>query len=266
MSKHIKLRETDSTNRVAKQLAKDGAEEWTVVSARKQTKGRGRMDRSFYSEDKYGVYMSIVLRPKREEAVNVLTAMAAVAVSRAVEKTTGLKTGIKWVNDIYINGHKVSGILAEGEFSSDGTPEYIVVGIGVNVSVFNFPEMIANKATSLVIELDKAGRHVDNLFFAVRNLYLHNLRRKVIRNIVNELKSMYEKEDSAILKEYTEKSCVIGKILDVYNICERDGEKPLYSAKATSIDEKFRLVVTDDNGIIHVLDSGEVCIKQGSKY
>ncbi len=265
MSKHINLKQTDSTNRVAKQLAKAGADEWTVVTARKQTNGRGRMDRSFFSFDRYGIYMSIILRPKRNDPVNVLTAMAAVAVSRAIETVTRLNTGIKWVNDVYISNRKVSGILAEGEFTADGTPEYIVLGIGVNVSVTNFPEDISNKATSLAIELDKEGRGVDNLFFVVRNLYLRNIRKRIINQVVTELRAMYYSEDSEILEEYIRKSCVIGKELDVYNICERDGEKPLYTAKATSVDREFRLIVTDSEGTSHVLDSGEVCIKQGSK-
>ena len=100
--------EVDSTNTVAKSIAEQGANEWTVVISSRQTGGRGRLGRSFFSPDGTGLYMSIILRPSFgvDAALNI-TASAAVAVTRAIEKLTDKVPLIKWVNDVFVDGKKV---------------------------------------------------------------------------------------------------------------------------------------------------------------
>ena len=108
------LEETDSTNRVAKELARQGAKHGTAVLARRQSAGRGRMERRFFSPEG-GLYLSVILRPDiPPEDLPLMTPMAATAVWRAVEKLTGICLGIKWVNDLYLGDKKVCGILCEG--------------------------------------------------------------------------------------------------------------------------------------------------------
>ena len=113
MPRQIALLETDSTNRVAKELARSGAPHGSWVLAKRQTAGRGRLDRSFYSPEG-GVYLSVILRPDiPPEDLVLITPMAATAVRNAVHGLTGIELGIKWVNDLYLGDKKVGGILCE---------------------------------------------------------------------------------------------------------------------------------------------------------
>ncbi|MFR4357638.1 MAG: biotin--[acetyl-CoA-carboxylase] ligase, partial [Clostridia bacterium] len=135
----------DSTNLKARQLAMDGAPHGTVVLAKQQTSGRGRLGRSFFSP-REGIYLSIVIKPDFDVSKSVLvTSAAAVAVANAIEKVCGLESKIKWVNDVYIDGKKVCGILTEGisDFET-GQIEHLILGIGINTTVKDFPaELLA---------------------------------------------------------------------------------------------------------------------------
>lgn len=124
---------TDSTNKDARALAEQGAPEGTVVFARKQTAGRGRLGRSFFSPEGTGLYFSILLRPKTADVLKI-TAAAGVAVARAVEEVLGLDLQIKWVNDLYYQNKKVCGILAEGVCAPEGGLSYCILGIGLNAA------------------------------------------------------------------------------------------------------------------------------------
>ena len=108
------LDEIDSTNSYLKVLAASGAPEGTVIIANRQSAGRGRLGRSFFSPEEKGIYMSILLRPSIElDRAVLITSMAAVAVARAMETVKGITAQIKWVNDVFINKKKVCGILTE---------------------------------------------------------------------------------------------------------------------------------------------------------
>ena len=126
--------EIDSTNLEAKRLAMTGLSRCAVIADR-QTAGRGRLGRSFYSPPGCGIYTSLLLRPRPDQLADVtlLTTAAGVAVCRALEKAAGVQAEIKWVNDLYLNGKKICGILTEGvtDFES-GMIESIVIGYGVN--------------------------------------------------------------------------------------------------------------------------------------
>ena len=130
--KIISLDRCVSTNDEAYILAESGAENGTTVTAREQTGGKGTNGRSFFSPGKTGVYMSVILRNIKKEQLLDVTPMAAVAVSRVLDKNFGVNTRIKWVNDVYLDGKKVCGILTKAQ-SKDGKTDFIIVGIGINL-------------------------------------------------------------------------------------------------------------------------------------
>ncbi|MGH9426834.1 MAG: biotin--[acetyl-CoA-carboxylase] ligase [Terriglobia bacterium] len=144
--------ETGSTNDAARQLAEQGAPEGTLVLAEEQTQGRGRLGRPWLSERRAGIYASILLRPllKPRDAV-VLTLVAAVAGSEAIEQSCGLRSDIKWPNDLLLSGRKCCGILLEMQAERDDIG-YVIVGIGINVNHSVFSEELGQRATSLRIE------------------------------------------------------------------------------------------------------------------
>ena len=150
------LSEADSTNTRAKQLAEEGYPEGTLVVAEYQSAGRGRRGREWEGPSGAGIYMTLVLKPEIEpDNASMLTLIAALAVSAAARKLTGRSVGIKWPNDIVMNGKKICGILTEMSLQSDHI-DHIVIGIGINVHNEHFPEEIAGVATSLYLE---TGEH-----------------------------------------------------------------------------------------------------------
>ena len=144
---------TDSTNTQAKLLAKAGAPHGTVLIAGHQTGGRGRMGRTFRSPEGQGVYLSVILRPEcKPEALMHLTCAAGVAMAEAVEKVSGIRPGLKWINDLVVEGKKLGGILVEMSVDK-GLVDYAIVGIGINClqQEDDFPPEIREIATSLAI-------------------------------------------------------------------------------------------------------------------
>ena len=130
------LSEIDSTNNEAKRMAFDGVEKPVLIIAEKQSAGRGRMGRSFYSPDGTGLYMSLLLSIDGGHHNTVgITSAAAVASVRAVRRVWGVETEIKWVNDIYLDNKKIAGILAESFFV--GEKFFTVIGIGVKNDLFH---------------------------------------------------------------------------------------------------------------------------------
>ncbi|MDK2794712.1 MAG: BirA family transcriptional regulator, partial [Caldanaerobacter sp.] len=145
---YIHKESLSSTNDMAKELAykvPDG----TVIVAEEQTKGRGRMGRSWFSEKSSCILTSVILKPQiRPENTVALTQVAALAVVKAIEEVCSVKTKIKWPNDIILNSKKVCGILTEMSSEID-VVNYIVIGIGINVNCTEFPDDLKEKATSL---------------------------------------------------------------------------------------------------------------------
>ncbi len=145
--------EIDSTNTKAMKLAEEGAPHGTIVVTDHQKHGRGRRGRTWESPAGEAIAMTFLLRPKIDpNNASMLTLIAAMAVARGIEDETGLKAGIKWPNDVIINRKKVSGILTEMSAQADYV-NHIVVGIGINVHIDEFPEELKNIATSILLEL-----------------------------------------------------------------------------------------------------------------
>ena len=235
-------RSVSSTNTVLKEIAHKGERQGYVLISEQQTAGKGRMGRSFYSPNGTGIYMSVLLRPKMTiEDSLLITTSAAVAVSKAIENLCDKKAKIKWVNDIFVDGRKVCGILTESSLDFEsGRLEYAVVGIGVNISKpkDGFPDAIKNTA----------GFFLDNV--------KGNMRCRLIAEVLNELTSQIDNLSSKYyLDEYKKRNFLIGQNITVI---KQSGNK---TAKAVDIDDKARLVVEyEDKSVEHLL-SGEVSVK-----
>lgn len=167
----------DSTNTEALKQARAGADEGLCIVARQQTAGRGRHGRTWISEKDAGLYFSFVLRPKLETRfLPLITFTAGVSVHDTLAGL-GLKPDIKWVNDILVNGKKISGILAETADSDGGLA--VVVGIGINLKPSNFPPEIAETATSIETEtgsfinrdelIESLTRSIDHYYNVLHN-------------------------------------------------------------------------------------------------
>ncbi len=232
-------REIDSTNSFTKEAAHYGAVHGTTVIAEIQTGGKGRLGRKFYSPLGMGVYMSVIIRPKLSiDSSLLVTSCAAVAVAQAIERVAPeLECQIKWVNDIYINGRKVCGILTEASIDVEqGGLEYAVIGIGINVQNSSFPEELANTATSIKMEIH------------------HNVSRNMLAaEVLNCLEEQLEHiDDSEFMKEYVRRSNVIGKKITV-----TQGDD-LFTADCFGIDSKGRLLVRCENGEEKAVGSGTI--------
>jgi BirA family biotin operon repressor/biotin-[acetyl-CoA-carboxylase] ligase len=145
-----------STNDLALTLAEQSAAEGTVVAAELQTAGRGRQGRAWASPAGAGLYVSAVLRPP-DRVAPLVTLAAGVALADGIRDATGLLVTLKWPNDVYVQGRKLAGILAEGGTSSAGV-SHVVLGFGINLLPVALPPDVASRATSLELEL---GRPVD---------------------------------------------------------------------------------------------------------
>lgn len=232
-----------STNTELKKLAAAGEKEGLVLIANKQTAGRGRMGRCFYSPADSGIYMSILLRPNlpSDKAV-LITSLAAVSAARAIERITNAKIGIKWVNDLYIGNKKIAGILTEGGINMEnGILDYVIVGIGVNVFTDNFPAELKNIAASIT---DKnSGKHLSRSFLA----------SQILNQFACDLPML---ESKAHIPEYKARSVLIGK--EIY-VIKKEQKIP---AVAVDINVNASLIVKYEDGSTETLSTNDVSIRR----
>ena len=226
----------DSTNTRAKEYAKEMTEnrDTVVFIADSQSAGRGRMGRSFVSNKGSGIYISILSYPKSSgiDAVST-TAKAAVALAEAVESVCECDIKIKWVNDLYLGGKKLAGILTEGEIGKDGKIAYQVVGMGINVYKSAISDEISAIATSLEGETNSPP---DRSILAAR----------IIKEFLCDEKNYY--------KEYKSRSFVIGKKVTVIKQSES------YEAEVLDINPDFSLEI-DRCGKKERLFTGEISLR-----
>ena len=226
----------DSTNNYAKKLIAQGENSVFLVASAQQTAGRGRQGKSFYSPAGTGAYMSLVVHPDAplQNAVSSTTA-AAVAVCRAIESTCGKKPGIKWVNDVYLNGKKVCGILTEAvtDFES-ATVSSVIIGIGINVSTTRFPSDVENGGC-LGVSVSRA---------------------KLIASVCDELLKTVGGTYSDFIEYYRSRSIVIGKEIKF----TENGVSRI--AKAVGVDEQGGLQIVTADGERRTLKSGEISIRE----
>jgi len=228
----------DSTNDFAKSRAHLGAEHGALIVADHQTAGKGRMGKRFHSPGRSGIYMSVIVRPKFSvEYAMAITSCTAVAVAEAIENVTGLSCGVKWVNDIYCNGKKLCGILTEASIGVEqGGLDYVVIGIGLNVSNAVFPRDLENIATSLRLETGKKFS-----------------RAQLIAEILNCLeKHLEEIPTHGYIDEYRRRSIFIG-----HDIIIRKNNAAT-KAKCLDIDNLGKLLVKYEDGTEAAISSGTV--------
>lgn len=234
----------DSTNLYLYTKASNGElTEDTALVAYEQTMGKGRRGRSFFSPKHTGIYLSLLLHPDTTvDKATLITTMMACAAARALESNKSPKIQIKWVNDLYVNEHKVGGILTECSSNIiEGKPEFIVVGIGINLlsPEGGFPEDIKNKAgvvfdSSISLDEGKA------------------LKEKVAKDIIGmflEYYRMFPNKD--YIEEYKERLFIIGRTVQIV-----DGPQ----VSVCGIDDDFRLIVKLPDGSIQSMDAGEVSL------
>ena len=230
----------DSTNTQAKLHAEYGRCSSSIFIAREQTKGRGRLGRSFVSQRSKGLYLSILLNEKLPPSfATSLTTYMAVVATRAIDSLTGLKTDIKWVNDVYVRGKKLAGILTEGKASDDGQNlSYAVVGIGVNLLSQDFPDDLASIATTVE---DECGKRIDRC----------DLASLLVKEFFDNLHLVGTRE---LAEEYRSRSLLIGSRVTV------TGPAGSYEATVTDITDDCELVL-DRDGRAQILSTGEVSVR-----
>lgn len=247
----IYFSQIDSTNNYAKKIAQEGCEEGTVVIADMQTSGRGRLGRKWSSKDKKGILLSVVLKPEISiEELQIITLAASVAVVEAVYELTGIALGVKWPNDIILDGKKVCGILTEAGMEMDKI-NFVVLGIGLNVwhEKEDFAGELEEKATSLSIYLRQKGQ--------LNGIII--MRSELIKKILYKLEKLYDKINSgdlglitALWKKY---SVTLGKEV----LIAVKGEK--HCGVAMDITNEGRLVVECMDGTRKEVLSGEIFVK-----
>lgn len=232
-----------STNALVREKANQGCPEGCIIIACEQTDGRGRYGRQFFSPVDSGVYLSLLLRPTAysPQQATCLTAAAAAAMCQAIEAVTGQQPGIKWVNDIFLHGKKVCGILTEAAVGLEtGTLNYMVLGAGVNLypPAEGFPEEIQSIAGSV---LERSCPEA---------------KKRLVGEFLNRFWDFYaHPECRTYLEDYRARSLAIGR-----NVTVLSAGKAV-SAYAYGIDDDFRLLVRYENGDTEALSYGEIRIQ-----
>lgn len=232
----------DSTNTKAKELAEEGHPSGTLVVADRQTAGKGRRGRSWESPSGIGIFMTLMLKPEiNPNHASMLTLVAAMATTRAIRRVTGVPAMIKWPNDIVMNGKKVCGILTEMSAQFDYI-NHIVIGIGINVHNEDFPEEIAQMASSIYLE---SGQRIH--------------RASLIEAFLEEFEDVYAEylktEDmEGLQKEYDAMLVNRGRQVRVL-----DPKEP-FEGKAMGITKKGELIV-DTWESRKLVSSGEVSVR-----
>lgn len=234
----IVLEETDSTNSYAKRLAAEGAPHGTVVIAEGQTGGRGRLGRSFSSPKGTGLYMSVILRSVADIAlVPMITPAAAVAAAEAVRKISGADVRIKWVNDLYLCGRKICGILTEASIKGGGAVDYAVIGIGVNV-----------------LGSDKAlGEGLESIATTIEHETGQKYSRSALcAEILSSLERVLEGlQARSFLEDYRRLELLTGNMITA---CPSD--KTL-TGRAVGIDDNAGLIIELEDGSVRTINTGE---------
>ncbi len=234
--------ETDSTNTRAKEYAKEHPENKTpgIFIAESQTAGRGRLGRSFHSENGAGIYISLLLYPRiSAEDITSVTPYLAVKLAEAIEAASPLKPGIKWVNDLYANGKKLAGILVESGMSNSEKPDYLVCGLGINVYKIPLPDEISDIAISIE---EASGEKISR----------EALTALLIKNILSDIDNITAPK---IHEAYSSRLMTVGQNVTVIKPTES------YEAYVKALNPDYSLTLTMPSGKEEVLFTGEVSLR-----
>ena len=232
-----------STNETAKRLAESGAPEGTIVISEKQTRGKGRLGRSWHSPSGQGLYFSLILRPDLDfSRIPAIAMVAALAICHTLEGYGDLRAQVKWPNDCLLNGKKVAGILVELSAEMDKVC-YAILGVGINVnnSVRDFPSHLRSKATSLALE---SGRKTDRV----------DLLQKILHNFEKSYNNFQRYGLRSIAPELVKRSSILGKKITVKVGRQR------FSGEAIGFDNKGALRLKSKDGV-KILSAGEVSLR-----
>lgn len=235
--------EVTSTNDELDILARNGADEVTVMLSESQTGGKGRMGRTFHSPKGSGIYMSILLRPDfLPDDCNLLTPMTAVAAAKAISEVLSVKADIKWVNDIYVKGRKAAGILTKAAFSSAAKTDYVIVGIGIN----------------LTTPKDGFHREIKDIAGALKDEVSLSERDRLVGVFLREFLSYYKcMPEVTFYEEYRKKLLYVGEKITV-----REKES-FYSATVLGVNKRLQLRILTEDGEEKTLYTEEITIRQG---
>lgn len=237
------FKKLDSTNIRAKLEAESGAAEGTLVMTDMQTAGRGRRGRSWSSPAGVNVYFTLILKPDLEpDRAAMITLVMALAVARGISRTSGLEAGIKWPNDVVVNGRKVCGILTEMNVEH-GRIQYVVAGVGINVGMQEFPPEIASTAACLEAE---CGRPVSRTVLVADIMKFFERYYEVFRRDGNL---------SGIRKEYV--GLLVNRDREV-RVLDPKGE---FRGIARGINESGELLVEREDRSITAVYAGEVSVR-----
>lgn len=288
----VYLDSIDSTNMEARRILEASSSGPFIVVAREQTAGRGRQGKSFFSPKNSGIYMTIAL-PTGEipSGVVTLTCRVGIAVSKAIDAEFGCRTGIKWVNDIFLSGRKICGILCEAISGEGGAHSHILIGIGINISTVEFPDDIKNSAGSVLSVMSSSENTAGSVLpiagtskntpgsvlssanssecsfnekmtmsgnaqykaplESVTGEFIRRFAMQIYDSVIRHLAPSYDP-----IADYKERSVVLGKDVTFYE------NGVAYSAHAVDIDEMGGLVVRlPDTGWIRTLSSGEISLR-----
>jgi birA, biotin-[acetyl-CoA-carboxylase] ligase region len=232
----------DSTNTAAKKQAIDENNFGKIIIANEQIAGRGRLGRSFHSPANSGIYLSIILAPDRLKfsSPTFITIYAALAVCLTIEKLTGKTPQLKWVNDVFLNGKKICGILTESMLDfENGTVQWFVLGIGINVELGNVPAELTD-VIGAIFEAEKATI----------------TRNQIAAELINQLLSLNEHiSEPELIAQYRERLYMLGMQVDVV--------MPTYTYTATAIDitDAGHLLVEKTDGEQFELAFGEISVR-----
>ena len=238
--------EMPSTNTYLKENKSSDFRDNTVVLTESQTSGRGRLGKTFYSKDRGGIYLSLLKKEHLEKYdISLITIAAALCMSEILDSFSGRETKIKWVNDLYLPGKKIAGILTEGsmEFETRSL-QYFIIGIGINVNTAAFPEELEGIASSLSLETNK-----------------HYLRNEIIARILDAMEGFFlltVTNPAFLIDAYRRKMLYIDEQIEVH----RGNET--FTGILRGINDKGHLLIEKD-GTLLTQNSGEISIRETSK-
>ena len=275
------LDEIDSSNEEAKRRIISGEKEDFVIVARKQTAGKGRKGRSFYSPKDTGIYLTFThfTSSSVEESLSV-TIASSVIVYRVLKEVLGTDCKIKWVNDLYFCERKVCGILCEWSMGNafEGIENAIVTGIGINISTDDFPDEIRQKAGSLINDKSlfinektdnkdcnnhaeykdntDSDVHIDHMDSKDNNEFKGSYADDIVSGIINGLKEYFKENNlSLYMDDYRNNSMVLGRKVELSG-----AEGVFAKGLASAFTDKGELVITLDDGTNRIIDSGEISL------
>ncbi|MEA2082961.1 MAG: biotin--[acetyl-CoA-carboxylase] ligase [Thermodesulfobacteriota bacterium] len=237
------LDSTDSTNTIAIQMSDKGTPPGTIVIAETQAKGKGRLQRSWFSPPGTGLYFSMIMNPKlAHRDLPKIPLAAGVAVCRAIEEETGLQPALKWPNDLLLDGRKFGGILCESEGAVTSGQPGVILGIGINVStpLESFPSELHSKATSLMA-------HSGNYFSRGQIL------ARIVKAVDNIVLRLEQSAFAEILTEWKTRDAIKEKKMTWLT---PKGKK--VTGKSLGPDSEGILIIIDDNGTTHRVLSGDI--------